>query len=119
MTNAAVALGATPTTVDLSVATTITYGTNARKAVATRRVLWPGNVNGDDRVMYVGAQNDRDLVLQRIGGTVPTNSVTGFLLEDIDLDGQVKYTGTANDRDLILQSIGGVVPTNVLFQQLP
>jgi len=119
MTNTAMGLSSTTTTVDFSASTTITYGTNARGSVGLRRVLWPGNVNNDDRVMYVGQQNDRDHVLQRIGGAVPTNTVAGYLLEDIDLDGQVRYTGTANDRDKILQSIGGVVPTNVLFQQLP
>jgi hypothetical protein len=69
--------------------------------------------------MYTGAGNDRDPVLQAIGGAVATNTQSGYLATDINLDGVVKYTGVRNDRDPILVSIGGVVPTNVRTQQLP
>jgi hypothetical protein len=54
-----------------------------------------------------------------IGGVVPTNVVTGYYLEDVNLSGEVKYTGSDNDRDLILQNIGGVIATNSQIQQLP
>jgi hypothetical protein len=69
--------------------------------------------------MYTGDDNDRDEILQRILGTVPTNTVTGYFIEDLNLDGIVKYTGAINDRDIILSNIGGVVPTNVRNEQLP
>jgi hypothetical protein len=60
------------------------------------------------------------VVLFRIGGVVPTNTVTGlYLQEDLDLDGTVKYTGQSNDRDIILQSTGGLVPTDTRIEQLP
>jgi hypothetical protein len=68
---------------------------------------------------YTGSGNDRDPILVRIGGIVPTNAVTGYHPEDINLDGSVRYTGSANDRDIILQNIGGVVPTNTRLEQLP
>jgi len=58
-------------------------------------------------------------VLFVIGGTVPTNTATGYLPEDTSLDGTVKYTGPNNDRDIILQTLGGSVPTNVRTQPLP
>ena len=45
--------------------------------------------------------------------------VTGYRLEDCNLDGSVKYTGTNNDRDPILVNIGGAVPTNTKTEQLP
>lgn len=118
MTSTAVALSPSPTVVDLSSATTNTYGTNARKSVGSRRVLWPGNGFRDDRLKYTGVNNDRDPILQRIGGMVPTNTVNGYLLEDVNMDGTVKYTGTNNDRDLILEGIGSV-PTHVQIEQLP
>jgi hypothetical protein len=54
-----------------------------------------------------------------VGGATPTNTVTGYLRADINLDGIVRYTGANNDRDLILQTIGGVVPTATRLQQLP
>ena len=82
-------------------------------------LLPPGDVNGDGRIAYTGAGNDRDVVLGRIGGVVPTASTTGYLAEDVNLDGRVRYTGADNDRDLILQSIGGVVPTIVREQVMP
>jgi hypothetical protein len=81
--------------------------------------LWMGDVNGDDAIRYTGAFNDRDPVLFVIGGTVPTNTVSGYLSEDVNLDGTVKYTGPFNDRDPILQNIGGSVPTNVKVGTLP
>jgi hypothetical protein len=54
-----------------------------------------------------------------VGGLVPTNTVTGYLVADTNLDGLVRYTGSANDRDIILFNIGGAVPTQVRDEQLP
>ena len=54
-----------------------------------------------------------------IGGSVPTNTITGYLLSDVNLDGAVKYVGSGNDRDPILTNIGGSIPTNTLNEQLP
>nr|MBP9893572.1 tetratricopeptide repeat protein [Planctomycetota bacterium] len=42
------------------------------------------------------------------GGIVPTNSVAGYLLSDVNMDGAVYYTGSSNDRDIILSNIGGI-----------
>lgn len=119
MTSAALALSATTTVVDLRVAATTTFGTNARKTVGTRRVLWTGNVVRDTQLKYTGSNNDRDPILTAVGGTIPTNTVTGYRPEDCNLDGVVRYTGTANDRDPILVNIGGSVPTSTLTEQLP
>lgn len=113
------ALGATPTVVDLRSAATGTWGTNARKQSGQIMLLWPGNASGDDRVMYTGTGNDRDLILFTIGGTIPTNSLSGYHQTDLNLDALVKYTGDNNDRDLVLSTIGGVVPTNTRVEQLP
>ena len=68
---------------------------------------------------YTGPGNDRDLILSKIGGVVPTNTVTGYFPEDVNLSGVVQYTGPGNDRDIILENIGGVVPTNTRIEQLP
>ena len=73
----------------------------------------------DRDIKYTGEVNDLDAVLFSIGGTIPTNSVSGYRLEDCNLDGVVKYTGTDNDRDVILETIGGAVPTNTVSEQLP
>ncbi len=119
MTAAPVTLAAASSTVDFTLATTATYGTNAQRTTAGPRRLWAGNCVSDRDIKYTGEVNDRDAVLFSIGGTIPTNSVSGYRLEDCNLDGVVKYTGTDNDRDVILETIGGAVPTNTVSEQLP
>ena len=114
-----IALGGTTMTVNFTLPATATWGTNARKTIGTAAAMWAGDVNADGTVKYTNTSNDRDLILNRIGGVIPTNSVAGYWPEDVNMDGTVKYTGTANDRDPILTNIGGVVPTNTRVQQLP
>jgi len=122
MTGVAVALTTQPTTIDLTQAATTVFGMQARKTVDGAHpasVLWAGDVNGDGRILYTGADNDRDPILEAVGGVVPTSTIEGYHNEDVNLDGTVKYTGDNNDRDIILQNVGGVVPTNVQVGQLP
>lgn len=120
MTGSSHQLSSKSTLVDLTVPTTVAFGSDARMNLNGRMALWPGDVNLDDQVKYAGLNNDRDLVLQAIGGLVPTNTLTGvYDVRDVNLDGTVKYAGEDNDRDVILQAIGGAVPTAVRHQQLP
>jgi PKD repeat protein/glucose/arabinose dehydrogenase len=113
-------LGANEVGLDLTLPGTATYGTNAQTTLPNgRRALWCGEVHRDGLVKYTGGNNDRDAILTRIGGTVPTAILAGYHPEDVNLDGQVKYAGENNDRDAILITIGGVAPTNTRQQQLP
>jgi hypothetical protein len=82
-------------------------------------VLWCGNIVRDNSLKYTGSGNDRDPILARIGGAIPTAVLNGYYVEDTNLDGTVKYTGSGNDRDPILVNIGGTVPTAVRTEQLP
>ena len=82
-------------------------------------MLWGGNTIGDGALLYTGQGNDRDPILQVIGGAVPTGTVVGYQATDVNMDGKVRYTGVDNDRDPILQNIGGSVPTNTREEQLP
>lgn len=82
--------------------------------------LWEGDVNGDGLLKYTGANNDRDPILVAIGGSTPTNVVTGqYSRADVNMDGNVKYTGADNDRDPILNNVGGTTPTAVRAQSAP
>ncbi|MBK9073628.1 MAG: proprotein convertase P-domain-containing protein [Flavobacteriales bacterium] len=119
MATPAVTLSAAPLTVDLTLAGTGTYGTNARKTVGTIQALWAGDVTFNKQIKYAGGSNDRDPILVRIGGTVPTATVNGYFSEDVNMTGQVKYAGSSNDRDPILVNIGGTVPTATRSEQLP
>ncbi len=115
----AVSLNTTTTTIDFANLATTTYGTQAQKTIGAINTLWSGNVVRDGNLKYVGASNDRDPILVRIGSTVPTNVVSGYYPEDCNLDGSVKYVGVENDRDPVLINVGGTVPTNVRVEQLP
>ena len=120
MTAAPVALSSTSSVIDFTASGFAAYGNTALNSIGTRKVLWPGDANFNGTVKYAGGANDRDVVLQVIGGGTPTNVVTNvYHGADINLDGSVKYAGSANDRDIILQTIGGSVPTATKTQQLP
>ena len=119
MVGTGTALGPAPVSVDLTAPATTMYGTEAEKSIGSIRALWQGNALVDGQLLYMGSGNDRDPLLTRVGGSVPTNTATGYWLEDCNLDGVVKYVGTGNDRDPILTNIGGSVPTNARVQQLP
>jgi hypothetical protein len=117
---APIALSSTATTWDTRTTATALFGTAPTSVAGSTRLLWPGDGSGDGTVKYSGVNNDRDPVLVAIGGTVPTNVVSGVYSPlDINLDGQLRYAGANNDRDIILQTIGGTVPTAVKVQQLP
>jgi hypothetical protein len=123
MTSDPVNISTLVTNLDLASAATITFGTNARKAITgtfPAQALWSGDVTFSGQLKYTGSFNDRDPILQAIGGTTPTATLTDqYRQEDVNLDGTVKYTGSANDRDPILLNIGGAVPTAVRNAQLP
>ncbi|MBK7554397.1 MAG: hypothetical protein IPI55_07310 [Flavobacteriales bacterium] len=123
MTLNPVPLSATPSGVDFTLASTQTYGTDARTSLTGTfpvQALWSGDVNFNNTVQYAGTNNDRDPILVAIGGTVPTNTVFGqYRQEDVNMNVTVRYTGTNNDRDPILVNIGGTVPTNTRVAQLP
>ena len=118
MTELPIEIG-TATTVDLTDGSVPVFGTVAQRSLNGISLLWSGNSNGNNTVQYTGLGNDRDAILEMIGGLVATNTTTGYAGEDVNMDGVVKYTGIQNDRDPILRNIGGTEATNVLIQQLP
>ncbi|MEO8590997.1 MAG: fibronectin type III domain-containing protein [Flavobacteriales bacterium] len=119
MTSATVTANGSTITCDMTLAGTALYGTEPTATVGVRRALWCGDTNGDGTLRYVGANNDRDPILTRIGGSVPTATVGGYYRDDVNLDAVVRYVGTSNDRDGILVNIGGSVPTATRAAQLP
>ncbi|MBK8225631.1 MAG: hypothetical protein IPK70_00475 [Flavobacteriales bacterium] len=119
MTAQPVALSGTPAVIDFTSPAAPTWGTEARKLIGDDMVLWAGNVEPDGALRYIGQQNDRDPILVRVGGSIPTNTTSGYWPEDVNLDGVVKYVGQQNDRDPILLNIGGSTPTATRVQQLP
>ncbi|MCB0790961.1 MAG: hypothetical protein H6595_00220 [Flavobacteriales bacterium] len=119
MTAAPLSLSGTTTPVDFTSTGLTAYGAGARHQVGGKMLLWPGNARPDNVVKYAGSNNDRDVILTVIGGSVPTATAIGYRIEDINLDNITKYAGSNNDRDIILTVIGGTVPTATKTEQLP
>jgi len=107
LTATAVTITAGMAQVDLSSSSAaVLGGSNAGVHIGAFFCMAMGDVAGNQNLKYVGSGNDRDLILQLIGGS-------GYLSADVNLDGVVKYVGSTNDRDPILVNIGGSVPTVV------
>ena len=119
MTSTAIPLGTIINSIDFRSISAATYGTDARKYINGAMALWAGDCTGNGQLAYAGDGNDRDPILVRIGGPVPTAITTGYYSEDVTLDGIVKYVGVGNDRDPILVNIGGSTPNNLRLEQLP
>lgn len=105
--------------VDFTNPATPVTGTESRVLVGDKALLWSGDASGNGVVKYTGSGNDRDPILVAIGGSVPTNTVSGYFNTDVNMDGVVKYTGSGNDRDFILLNVGGSVPTNTRISGIP
>lgn len=119
MTSTARPLSASASLIDLTSTTVpIQGGSAAANTIAGTRCLWSGDANHDRSVRYTGAMNDRDPILVRTGGGIPTAVFNGYATEDVNLDGAVKYTGAGNDRDVLLPNIG-TQPNTVRQDSLP
>ncbi len=105
MTSIAYFLGPDAVTLDLSDPLLVVWGAGARKFIGDRAVLWSGEANGNGQVRYTGVGNDRDPILNLVGGAQPNVLVTGYHRQDVNMDGQVKYTGAGHDRDRALLSM--------------
>jgi hypothetical protein len=130
-----------PASIDFSLTTTATSGTNAQVTIGTKRLLWAGNANINSdlsanilnaRVIAQGSMSDRSRVLRSVIND--TNNTTrsnlyalskGYTSSDINLDGKIVVTGTTSDNDYIA-SIVQNHPANtsnlkifIIKQQLP
>jgi hypothetical protein len=102
-----------------------TYGTtgkSARKLLETGVYgLWAGNTNKKAGALwlikYNGSQNDRVLILNRVGISTPLDVVPGYYHEDVNLNGETKYNGSGNDRIIILNNLGLSNPLGTINQQ--
>ena len=139
MTNATIALSATPVTVDFTNGMT-TFGTNAQKDMGSGTFgLWAGDANGDGKINYLGAASDALNVRSTVfndpnntvfgGPPVANYGSLGYTNSDINLTGQTYYIGALSDvlslRSNILShpsnSVFGGPPTAtyIFIEQLP
>ncbi|MGH1436757.1 MAG: hemagglutinin protein [Lewinella sp.] len=121
MTNATVALTETPTTVvDFTDPSLQTWGSHAQRDVNGIRMMWSGNGNGDDLVVYQGAGTDISPITVTVF-TDPNNVLfdfsfpsPGYELSDYNMDGVTIYQGANTDVTPITLTVF-THPLNITF----
>jgi hypothetical protein len=124
MTSQALTLSATPKIIDYTNKATSTYGINAQKILPNgKTVLWAGNTNLDQRIVYVGTGTDYTNISSKVlsaPANIPAYSksyvLRGYYAEDVDMNGKVIYVGTGTDQSLISQNVL-LHPENTLYSK--
>ena len=83
--------------------------------------LWAGDASYNKNTKYNGLQNDKQAVLNALGGVANINGVAGptYRVEDVNMDTRIRYNGLDNDRLVILYTLGVQTPNNILNQHTP
>lgn len=111
MTAQAISLSTTPATVDFTQSSTATYGENARSLNNDVALMWAGDINGDQRLIAAGPDNDSSLILSQILNAADNTSyasnyrLNGYAATDLNLDGSILYAGAGNDVNLLAINI--------------
>ncbi|WP_299433065.1 LamG-like jellyroll fold domain-containing protein [uncultured Aquimarina sp.] len=115
MTDSAVMLSQSATTVDYTDGSVTTYGNNAQSSYGMPvgvSAMWAGDSNGDGNISLIGNPNDtntiRDVILND-----PINqaiqfygfNVTGYNNADVNLSGGTQIIGSNNDANLVRDNI--------------
>jgi hypothetical protein len=105
--------------IDLSAATTATYGSNARRSQAGIMTFWGGNANANMSISYSGSNNDRTAVLNTLGAGIFLSPLAGYDNADVNMNGVVSYSGSNNDRTFILNTLGAGTFLMPIVIQIP
>ena len=91
-----------------------------RRLIGSVYTLWAGDANYNKNIKYNGLQNDKDQLLNSLGGINQINSVlNGYRSEDLNMDGKLMYNNINNDRLTILNTLGISSPNNIFKQHTP
>lgn len=96
-------------------------GVNTGTQMENKNVMWAGDLNQDNKIIYQGPNNDIfNLFLDVLTDPENTKKITNFVSEryssgDFNLDGKVLYQGPDNDRSALLFNTILVHPENVDF----
>jgi hypothetical protein len=87
---------------------------------SNKNVLWAGNANVNTRVSFNGGGNDKDKVLNSLGGNPTNTTVSNVYNEsDVNMNRNVRFLGGGNDKDFILNNVLNLTATNIRNQALP
>jgi len=111
MTANPIHLSTTPTQVDFTQSTTPTHGDNARSLNNEHALMWAGDINGDQRLIAAGPNNDSSFILSQILSAANNTShasnyrLSGYTATDLNMDGSTLYAGGGNDLNLLAINI--------------
>ncbi|WP_452226113.1 hypothetical protein [Lacinutrix cladophorae] len=112
MTQNPIALSTSNTNINFTNNSIATFGSNAQTTLLSgQKALWAGNANGDEVIQYSGTNPDAPNILSEVlnnPGNIlnfPTFIVTGYKVQDVDMDGNTQYTGTEPDTPILLQNV--------------
>ena len=111
----------TTTSVDFTNSATPTYtdGRNTAQLGTSVRFLRAGNANSNSEIKAQGSNNDVTALQLRVGLLTPSNIVSGYYREDVNMDGSTKYQGSGNDKTVIDLAVGITTPNNIIYEQTP
>jgi len=100
-----------PQTIDFSSPTTAVRGNHARIVTQGVALLWAGDANHDEKIIYQGIGSDtivllRDILLAPDNTSGSSNyRLPGYLASDVTLDGYTVYAGPGSDSNRILGNV--------------
>ncbi len=113
---------ANPPMIDFTLPTTPVFGgTTGRKLENGKMMMWGGDYNTDDAIIYQGPNNDvfklfTDVLTHPLNASNLANFIrSGYENSDINLDGNAIYQGPGNDRSMLLLNSILAHPTNSLL----
>lgn len=105
---------------DFSTAATQAYGTNAQLELETGVYgLYAGDVNGDHKIIYNGANSDRGKILDLVGYSTTSSPFTGYSNQDVNMDGSAIFNGGSSDRAILLERVGFRTTSSPVSGQVP
>ncbi|PRY27027.1 putative repeat protein (TIGR01451 family) [Spirosoma oryzae] len=135
MSAQAQALSASVTTVDLTVPANLytlpNAGTQPAYVNNAKAMLWAGNTNGDNQIIFQGPNTDIDPIFYRVmidtanTGYVANFITSGYDVADANMDGTTIFQGPSNEVDMIFFNVighpdnTGVLANFIVRQHLP
>lgn len=111
MTRTPVSLNSNAVTVDFTAMETPLQGPSPTAIQNNTRLLWVGDVNADDKLIFDGPNNDKNSILVPILSAAGNpNSLTNYQLNaysaaDLNMDGKVIFSGPNNELNTMLSNI--------------
>jgi hypothetical protein len=118
----AIPLSLTSTAFDYSTASaSVLNGTSgqAYTVISGLNMMWGGNASGNSNVIYNSPGNDRQVLLNTLGGSTSVPVLNVYDRSDMNMNRTVSYNGPGSDRAFLLTNVLGGATGTPRTQVLP